>query len=167
MPTAIEEEIKQKPLEEVAGILQYRNRMQIAVARRKNKDLLQSHHDQKIDALKVHELEKAKREIIKVVQGRCFHDKLLSLQGTVAETANPSKVKSVKKSSHRCQLDPVLLEGLICVCLAVDAIYMKVAHTLDTNSFIHALRCYITRRGQPQCIQSDNGSNFVRGEKEL
>ena len=96
-------------------MLRYRNRLRIAVTKRKKEDLPQSHHDQKIDPLKVHELEEAEREIIKVVQGRCFHDELLSLQGTVAETANPSKVKSVKKSSHICQLDPVLLQGVISV----------------------------------------------------
>ena len=99
----------------MAWILRYRNRLPIAVTKRTKEDLPQSHHDQKIDPLKVHELEEAQREIIKVVQGRCFHDELLSLQGTVVETANPSKVRSVKKSSHIRQLDPVLLRGVICV----------------------------------------------------
>lgn len=99
----------------VAWILRYRNRLRNAVTRRKKGDLLQSHHDQKIDALKVHELEEAEREIIKVVQSRCFNDELLSLQGSASEATNPLKVKSVKKSSHICKLDPILLRGLICV----------------------------------------------------
>ena len=263
----------------VAWILRYRNWLRIAVTKRKKEDLLQSYHDQKIDPLKVHELEEAKREIIKVVQGRCFRNELLSLQSTNAETTNPLKVKSIKKSSHICQLDPVLLRGAVCVggrlqhspisedakhpailpkqhhasnliihhyhlrcghsglehtpsmirerywivqvrvslrrvlngcfhckrtqasvgqqkmanlpkdrvcpsepslshvgvdcfgpllvcrgrstvkrygvlftCLAVRAIHIEVAHTLDTDSFIHALRRFITRRGQPQRI---------------
>jgi len=51
-------------------------------------------------------------------------------------------------------------------CLAVRALHIKVSHGLDTNSFIYALRRFIARRGQPQCIQSHNGSNFVRCEKE-
>ena len=99
----------------VAWILRYRDQLRIAVTKRKKEDLLQSHHDQKIDPLKVHELEEAEREIVKVVQGRCFRDELLSLQGSAAETTNPSKVKSVKKSSHICQLNPVLLRGVVCV----------------------------------------------------
>ena len=57
--------------------------------------------------------------------------------------------------------------GVLFTCLAVRAIHIEVTHTLDTDSFIHALRRFIARRGQPQCIRSDNSSNFVRGEKEL
>jgi len=65
--------------------------------------------------LKVHELEEAEREIIKVVQSRCFNDELLSLQGSASEATNPLKIKSVQKSSHICKLDPILLRGLICL----------------------------------------------------
>ena len=57
--------------------------------------------------------------------------------------------------------------GILFTCLAVRAVHIEVGHSLDTDSFIHALRRFIARRGQPQCIRSDNGSNFVRGEKEL
>ena len=57
--------------------------------------------------------------------------------------------------------------GVLFTCLAVRTIHIEVAHMLDTDSFIHALRRLIARRGQPQCIRSDNGSYFVRGEKEL
>jgi hypothetical protein len=39
--------------------------------------------------------------------------------------------------------------------------------SLDTESFINALRHFIARRGQPEEIRSDNGGNFVKGEKEL
>jgi hypothetical protein len=39
--------------------------------------------------------------------------------------------------------------------------------SLDTESFINALRHFIARRGQPEEICSDNGGNFVKGEKEL
>lgn len=57
--------------------------------------------------------------------------------------------------------------GVLFTCLQVRAVHIEVAHSLDTDSFIHALRRFIARRGQPQRIRSDNGSNFVRGEKEL
>lgn len=57
--------------------------------------------------------------------------------------------------------------GVLFTCLAVRAVHIEVANSLDTESFIHALRRFIARRGQPQCIRSDNGSNFVIGEKEL
>ena len=43
--------------------------------------------------------------------------------------------------------------GVLFTCLAVRALHIKVSHGLDTNSFIYALRRFIVRRGQPQCIQ--------------
>ena len=57
--------------------------------------------------------------------------------------------------------------GVIFTCLNVRAIHIEVASSLDTDSFIHALRRFIARRGQPKEIRSDNGGNFVKGEKEL
>lgn len=53
--------------------------------------------------------------------------------------------------------------GVIFTCLRVRAIRIEVASSLDTASFVNALQ----RRGQPEEIRSDNGDNFVRGEKEL
>ena len=47
------------------------------------------------------------------------------------------------------------------------AVHIEIAHSLDTDSFINAMRRFIARRGQPQEIRSDNGSNFAGGEKEL
>ena len=57
--------------------------------------------------------------------------------------------------------------GVLFTCLSIRAIHIEVAHTLDTNSFINALRRFIARRGQPIQMRSDNGGNFVGGEKEL
>ena len=57
--------------------------------------------------------------------------------------------------------------GAIFTCLALRAVHLEVCHSLDTDSFIHALRRFIARRGQVKEIRSDNGSNFVGGEREL
>ena len=56
---------------------------------------------------------------------------------------------------------------VIFTCLTVRAIHIEVAHSLDTDSFVNSLRRFIARRGQPEQMRSDNGGNFVRGEKEL
>lgn len=40
-------------------------------------------------------------------------------------------------------------------------------HSLDTDSFVLALRRFIARRGQVKEMRSDNGRNFIGGEKEL
>jgi hypothetical protein len=57
--------------------------------------------------------------------------------------------------------------GVIFTCLAVRAIHLEIARTLDTDSFIMALRRFISRRGQVKEIRSDNGTNLVGGEKEI
>ena len=50
---------------------------------------------------------------------------------------------------------------------SIRAIHLEVASSLDTGSFINALRRFTARRGQPEEIRSDNGGNFVKGEREF
>ena len=57
--------------------------------------------------------------------------------------------------------------GVLFTCLSIRAIHLEVVSSLDTGSFVNTLRRFIARRGQPKMIRSDNGSNFVKGEKEL
>ena len=57
--------------------------------------------------------------------------------------------------------------GVIFTCLAIRAVHIEVSHSLDTDSFLLALRRFIARRGQVKEIRSDNSTNFSSGEKEL
>ena len=57
--------------------------------------------------------------------------------------------------------------GVLFTCLAIRAVHIEVVHSMDTESFINTLRRFISRRGRPEEIRSDNGGNFVKGEKEL
>lgn len=71
----------------------------------------------------------------------------------------PFKVKSRRSVVKRY--------GVIFTCLAIRAIHIEVAPSLDTDSFINALRRFIARRGQVQELRSDNGTNFIGAEREL
>ncbi|XP_070549171.1 uncharacterized protein [Ptychodera flava] len=57
--------------------------------------------------------------------------------------------------------------GVVFTCLNMRAIHLEVAYSLDTNSFINALRRFIARRGQVKVLRSDNGTNLVGAEREL
>jgi len=57
--------------------------------------------------------------------------------------------------------------GCIFTCLNVRAIHIEVAESLSTDSFINALRRFISRRGQVKLMRSDNGTNFRGAYREL
>ena len=57
--------------------------------------------------------------------------------------------------------------GVLYTCLVVRAVHIEVAHNLDTDSFLNSFRRFVARRGSPELIRSDNGGNFVSGEREL
>lgn len=55
----------------------------------------------------------------------------------------------------------------IFVCMAVKAVHIELVSGLDSNSFISALKRFIARRGMISNIYSDNGTNFVKANKDL
>ena len=57
--------------------------------------------------------------------------------------------------------------GCLFTCLTMRAIHIEIAHGLDNNSFLNALRRFISRRSNPTHLYSDNGTNFVGAERVL
>ena len=52
-------------------------------------------------------------------------------------------------------------------CLVTRAVHLEMAYALDTDSFMNAFAQMVSRRGTPSYVLSDNGTNFVSGEREL
>ena len=52
-------------------------------------------------------------------------------------------------------------------CLTVRAVHVEILHSLSADSMINALRRFISMRGCPKEIRSDNGTNFTKADKEL
>lgn len=46
-------------------------------------------------------------------------------------------------------------------CLSVRAVHLEIAHSLTSQSCVMAIRRFVARRGAPETIWSDNGTNFV------
>ena len=57
--------------------------------------------------------------------------------------------------------------GAMFTCMACRAVHIEVTHSLNTDSFILALRRLIGRRGKIRSIYSDNGGNFIGADREL
>ncbi|XP_041632479.1 uncharacterized protein [Drosophila kikkawai] len=55
--------------------------------------------------------------------------------------------------------------GVLFTCLTLRAVHIEVAYKLDVRSCIMCLRNFMTRRGTPKEIFSDNGTNFKATEK--
>ena len=56
--------------------------------------------------------------------------------------------------------------GVIFTCLTMRANHLEIVHNVDTNSFINALRRFISRRGNPEEVRCDDGSNSRSGVEE-
>ncbi|KAL0195042.1 hypothetical protein M9458_008614, partial [Cirrhinus mrigala] len=57
--------------------------------------------------------------------------------------------------------------GIIFKCMTTRAVHIDLLASLDSDSFLMALRRFIARRGKPFEILSDQGTNFKGGEREL
>ena len=52
-------------------------------------------------------------------------------------------------------------------CLTSRAVHLEMAYGLDIDSFLNAFNRMANRRGLPEEMISDNGTNFVGVEREL
>nr|XP_012235986.1 PREDICTED: uncharacterized protein LOC105680090 [Linepithema humile] len=55
----------------------------------------------------------------------------------------------------------------IFVCMATKAVHIELAVDLSTEAFLNVLKRFISRRGCPSDVFSDNGLNFVGAAREL
>ena len=64
---------------------------------------------------------------------------------------------------------PTVVKAYVCVfvSLSVKAVHLELVSDLTSEAFIATLRRFISRRGKPSLIWSDNGTNFVGASREL
>ncbi|XP_072388594.1 uncharacterized protein [Diabrotica undecimpunctata] len=55
----------------------------------------------------------------------------------------------------------------IFICMVTKAIHIELVSNLSTEAFIASLKRFISRRGNPQIIYSDNGTNFIGARNQL
>ncbi len=57
--------------------------------------------------------------------------------------------------------------AVLFTCMSTRAIHIEVIESMDSSSFINALRRFFTIRGPAKQLRSDCGTNFVGACKEL
>jgi hypothetical protein len=66
---------------------------------------------------------------------------------------------------------PLILRGgekvwiLLLTCATYRAVHLELVGTLSADGFVRALRRFVSRRGRPEIIYSDNGRGFVAAHK--
>ena len=82
---------------------------------------------------------------------------------TGVDFAGPFDIKSF--TGRACKLT----KGYVCifVCFSTKAIHLEATTDLSTATFLSAFQRFISRRGCPTTIFSDNGTNFVGASREL
>lgn len=62
-----------------------------------------------------------------------------------------------------------LIKGYIClfICMSTKCIHLELVTDLSTASFMSTFKRFISRRGKPSNIFSDNGRNFVGANSEI
>lgn len=60
-------------------------------------------------------------------------------------------------------------KGYIClfVCMVTKAVHLELVSSLTTEAFLATLRRFISRRGKPSDIYSDNATNFIGADREI
>ncbi|RLU25414.1 hypothetical protein DMN91_001570 [Ooceraea biroi] len=53
------------------------------------------------------------------------------------------------------------------VCMAIKAVHLEIVSDMTTEGFLAALQRFVARRGVPEHVYSDNGTNFVGANNQL
>ncbi|KAL0153521.1 hypothetical protein M9458_051135 [Cirrhinus mrigala] len=57
--------------------------------------------------------------------------------------------------------------GIVFKCMTTRCLHLDLLESLDSDAFLMSLRRFIARRGKPFELFSDNGTNFVGGNREI
>ncbi|XP_075162828.1 uncharacterized protein LOC142235458 [Haematobia irritans] len=92
---------------------------------------------------------------------RTIPDRPFTITGV--DFAGPFEIKSF--TGRYCKIT----KGYVCVfvCFGTKAIHLEAVSDLSTANFLAAFHRFIARRGCPDTIFSDNGTNFVGASREI
>lgn len=88
-----------------------------------------------------------------------------------ADLAGPFNVKVTDKlnlsTRSRATIPEIKGYAAVFVCMVTRAVHMEAVMDLSSDAFLQAYKRFVSRRGNPEKIFSDNGTNFVAADKAL
>lgn len=91
-------------------------------------------------------------EIILRTSLRCFTESGVAFAG-------PFVIKLTRKMTAKRYV-------WLFTCASTRAVHLVLAYSLDTDSFLNAFSRMAARRGKPEVMISDHGTNFTSAERE-
>ncbi|XP_047545909.1 uncharacterized protein LOC125077861 [Vanessa atalanta] len=107
-----------------------------------------------------------KGAIVTPLMGNLPRQRLLPgypFQNTGVDYAGP--IRCASRQGRGCRLVKVYIA--IFICFTTKAIHLELVSDLTSNHFLLALYRFISRRGKPASIFSDNGTSFVGAYNDL
>ena len=71
------------------------------------------------------------------------------------------------KERRYCNVKKIKNYVLVFVYLAINAMHLELVSDLTTEAFLDCLKRFISRRGKPEKIRSDNSTNFRGASRQL
>ncbi|XP_043284935.1 uncharacterized protein [Venturia canescens] len=90
-------------------------------------------------------------------------DNIRAFHHTGVDYFGPMLVKE-KKYRNR---GSVKVYGCLFICMSTKAMHIEIVSDLTTDAFVAALRRFVSRRGIPAHMYSDNGTNFVEANSRF
>ena len=106
----------------------------------------------------------------KRLRGSVGVQKMANLPDDRVSTANPFDFCGMDFFGPffvKCRRSTVKYYGCIFTCLYSRGVHVEVCHSLSSDSFIMALRRFISIRGPVKRLRCDRGTNFVGASNEL
>jgi hypothetical protein len=99
--------------------------------------------------------------------GKSLNDNLLvgpKLQQDLLDYCGPILIKT-----HRGRGKQKTIKAYVClfVCLSTKAIHVELVSDLTADTFLDALKRFVSRRGTVKSIISENSTNFIKANKDL
>ena len=107
-----------------------------------------------------------KPAVAKVIMGHLPKDRIVPSSPFTISGVDFAGPFTIKERKGRCNKFSKCYVCLF-ICFSTKAVHLELVSSLSTDDFMLALRRFISRRGKPRKIYSDNGTNFVGASKEL